>query len=88
MYDMTIFDNLTSPASMMTGTNDLTGGLLFILLIVAIFIIALALSIRRLGIANSLIVASGSTTFISILLWSGNFINDYIIIFPIIIFAK
>lgn len=86
MYNLTAVEESITAYDFIKNMNDVSSGLLGILLLLAIFIIVfVAMKKSEEDFKTNLLVTSFITTIIAVLLWASEIIGWTIIIFPVIL---
>lgn len=83
LANLTAYDNLTSPLQVATATNDATGGYLFGLVLLLIFVVFFIV-FKNFDTKAVMVGDSFITTLIAALMWGANLIGFKIFIWPLL----
>ena len=82
VYNDSFTDNVTSMDKAIGGLNDATGGILIILLLIAIWIFVYSRVIDR-GVTNAFLVSSLVITILATFFWFASLITWAVLVVPV-----
>lgn len=84
VYNLTSFDNLTSPVQVIENANNLTNGLAMALILLVVFVLILIV-FKQYDTKDVILVDAFICTILAALFWAAGWIGYHILIWPILI---
>lgn len=84
MYNVTFFNTSNTLGDVLVGVNQMTGGTLFGVMLIALWFISFIV-LKRFDTADAFMVSNFIVLVVSILSWAAEFIEYYIVIVPLVL---